>query len=99
MNLKEDVMKKSSMFVALLCVLGLAFVSDNLYLTSMNHDDGTAYAMGLWPRDPRPQPLNPRPQPPRDPQKVNEPSTLILVGTGIAGIGAYFLLRRKRKDK
>jgi len=92
-------MKKSFLIAAVLCVLGLAVVSDNACLTWMKQEEGVAYAMGPRPGDSRPQPPNPRPQPPVKPQKVNEPSTLILVGTGIAGIGAYFLFRKKRNDK
>lgn len=37
------------------------------------------------------------PKPPKPPISVSEPATLGLLGAGIAGVGAYLLMRRKNR--
>ena len=51
----------------------------------------SALAMG---RRPPIQP-NPIPGPPTRPVPVPEPMTLALLGAGVAGVGAYFIIKKK----
>lgn len=54
----------------------------------------TAYAMGSWGSWQHSDPGGNKPT-----TSVNEPSTLLLVGAGVAGVGIYTAIRRRNKKK
>jgi hypothetical protein len=62
---------------------------------------GQAYAWGGWhppvPHKPPPHPPYHPPNPPHHPTSVPEPSTLILLGTGLAAVGSYFGIKLRKK--
>jgi hypothetical protein len=90
---------KSMVMVVMLIVASTFFFADDLLTTVNGHEQNAVYAMGG--RHPNP---NPRPEPSPRPdgerrRRVNEPSTLAMIGTGVVGIGVYLLLRGISKKK
>jgi len=62
----------------------------------MNHDSNLVYAMG--PKLPGPHRPPHRP-PPGPTNPVTEPSTLFLLGAGVAGIGTYLYYKHGKNKK
>jgi hypothetical protein len=96
---KGEKMKRMIMIVMAFVAITF-FFTDDLLTTVTGHQQNEVYALGGWGpnSDPRPDEPFPRPDGERR-RRVNEPSPLALIGTGVVGIGAYMLLRERSKKK
>ena len=74
-------------FGTLACML---LLDDLVFQPLVSQDSNLVYALGRHPRPSRGT-SNPDPAPP---SPVPEPSTLLLVGSGIAGMGSYLYYRQ-----
>ncbi len=73
-------------------ILACTLVMDGL-APVLDHDSNLAYAA------PRHHPRMKIDPPPPPPQTVPEPSTLILLGMGVTGIGVYLYSKRRIEKK
>jgi hypothetical protein len=84
---------KTVILVIAFGLLVALLIGSNTPQNMMNSGVGPCYAMG-----PHPQP-DPEILRHRTPRSVSEPSTLSLLGTGVAGVGIYLFLRKRNKKK
>jgi hypothetical protein len=91
-------MKRMILFIAF-CLFVSTLIMGNLPQTVTNYGVATCYAMGWYHQpDPGSQPC-PDTWRKNPPQSVSEPSTLVLLGTGVAGAGIYLFVRKRNKKK
>ncbi|MFO8085861.1 MAG: PEP-CTERM sorting domain-containing protein [Desulfobacterales bacterium] len=91
---------------AVILLLMVIFCSIDFLPTNMTgnpfNEPNSAYAMGVSPPNKSQKPANPNKSqkpvnPNRNPIQVPEPSTMILLSTGIVGIGGYLFIKKRKK--
>jgi hypothetical protein len=94
-------MKARLILIMTFGLLVALLIMNDLPQIIINHEVTSGYAMGTR-QNPIPNPIpnrgsNPGPRP--KPSAVPEPSSLMLMGSGVAGVGIYLFIKKRNKKK
>ena len=90
---------KTIILAVMFGLLAAVLIMGDLPQKIVNYGVTPSYAMGLNPGKTDPDRFKPKHKPTPNPSSVPEPSSLLLMGSGVAGVGIYLFIKKRNRKK